>query len=167
MSPPDALWAPWRMEFIDAPKRSDCIFCTFPAEDRDAENLILGRSRHSFVIFNRFPYNNGHLMVIPRRHGADFARLPREEADDLNRVLQLAIEILGEEYRPQGFNLGMNLGAAAGAGIAEHLHWHVVPRWAGDTNFMPVVGATKVMIEHLQGGWQKLRPRFDKALAGL
>ena len=85
MSPPDALWAPWRMEFIDAPKRSDCIFCTFPAEDRDAENLILGRSRHSFVIFNRFPYNNGHLMVIPRRHGADFAGLPREEADDLLR----------------------------------------------------------------------------------
>ena len=161
----DHLWAPWRGEFIHSPeKRSDCIFCTFPSEDRDRDNLILGRSPHSFVILNKFPYNNGHLMVIPRRHTDDFTALPVEELNDLSSVLQLAVGLLREAYRPQGFNVGMNIGAVSGAGIAGHIHHHVVPRWGGDTNFMPVLGQTKVMIEHLLTTWEKLRPSFDQSL---
>src|SRR5689334_5505000 len=116
------LWAPWRMEFIKAEKIEGCIFCRFPAEtgeEADRRNLILGRSAHAFVILNRYPYNNGHLMVIPRRHTADFAGLPAEEANDLHRLLQLSVGLLEEAYRPQGFNVGMNLGVPAGAGIAE------------------------------------------------
>jgi len=160
----DNLWAPWRGEFIHAEKRADCIFCTFPAEANDPENLILGRTPHSFAILNRYPYNNGHLMVIPRRHTDDFTSLSEVELLDLHRLLQRAIGILREAYRPHGFNVGMNLGAVAGAGIAGHLHHHVVPRWGGDTNFMPVVGHAKVMIEHLQTTYEKLRPAFDAAL---
>jgi ATP adenylyltransferase len=159
------LWAPWRGEFINAEKRDDCIFCTFPGEARDPENLILGRSARSFVILNKFPYNNGHLMVIPLRHTDDFTSLDADETLDLHQLLQLSVRILGDVYRPQGFNIGMNVGAVAGAGIAGHIHHHVVPRWGGDTNFMPVIGATKVMIEHLQTTYEKLRPRFDQALA--
>ena len=159
------LWAPWRGEFINAEKRSDCIFCTFPAEDRDPENLILGRTEKSFAILNKFPYNNGHLMVIPRRHTDDFTALDSDELLDLSVLLQLSIGILREAYRPQGFNVGMNVGAVAGAGIAGHIHHHVVPRWGGDTNFMPVLATTKVMIEHLESTYQKLRPRFDAALS--
>ena len=159
------LWAPWRGEFINAEKRSDCIFCTFPAEDKDRENLILGRTENSFAILNKFPYNNGHLMVIPRRHTDDFGALPSDELLDLGVLLQLSLGILREAYRPQGFNVGMNLGAVAGAGIAGHIHHHVVPRWGGDTNFMPVLSTTKVMIEHLDTTFDKLRPRFDAALS--
>ena len=109
------LWAPWRGEFIHAEKRSDCIFCTFPAEDRDPENLILGRTERSFAILNKFPYNNGHLMVIPRRHTDDFAALDADELLDLHVLLQVALGILREVYKPQGFNVGMNVGAVAGA----------------------------------------------------
>jgi ATP adenylyltransferase len=161
------LWAPWRMEFISGEKPAGCIFCVFPAEEgaeADRRNLILGRTRLSFAILNKFPYNNGHLMVIPRRHTADFASLSAEELVDLHRLLQLSVQLVGEGYSPQGFNLGMNLGQVAGAGIAEHLHYHVVPRWGGDTNFMPVVGATKVMIEHLDSSYRKLRALFDRHL---
>ena len=139
------LWAPWRGEFINAEKRSDCIFCTFPAEDQDSQNLILGRTERSFAILNKYPYNNGHLMVIPRRHTDDFTALDQDELLDLHVLLQLAVGILRAEYKPQGFNVGMNIGAVAGAGIAGHIHHHVVPRWGGDTNFMPVVGQTRVL----------------------
>lgn len=164
----EQLWAPWRGEFIDAKPREGCIFCFFPAEEgaeADRRNLVLGRSKRSFAILNRYPYNNGHLMVIPRRHSADLTSLEADELGDLNRLLQLSVAILGECYAPAGFNLGMNLGRAAGAGIADHLHWHVVPRWNGDTNFMPVVSETKVMIEHLLQSYDKLRPAFDQVLA--
>jgi len=159
------LWAPWRGEFINAEKRSDCIFCTFPAEEKDEQNLILGRTERSFAILNKYPYNNGHLMVIPRRHTDDFTALDQDELLDLHVLLQLSVGILRAEYKPQGFNVGMNIGAVAGAGIAGHIHHHVVPRWGGDTNFMPVLGSTKVMIEHLDDTWKKLRPRFDAALS--
>src|SRR5438270_8241812 len=160
------LWAPWRGEFIHAEKRSDCIFCTFPAEDKDEENLILGRTTKSFAILNKYPYNNGHLMVIPRRHTDDFTALEPAELGDLSTLLQLSVALLREAYKPQGFNIGMNVGAVSGAGIAGHIHHHVVPRWGGDCNFMPVIAQTKVMIEHLDTTWEKLRPRFDAALAG-
>jgi ATP adenylyltransferase len=159
------LWAPWRGDFISHKPLEGCIFCQFPSEEgeeADRRNLILGRSAHSFAILNKYPYNNAHLMVIPRRHTAELAALPAEELADLNLLLQSSVAILGRVYAPAGFNIGMNLGRVAGAGIADHLHWHVVPRWAGDTNFMPVVAETKVMIEHLLQSYDKLRPEFQK-----
>lgn len=159
------LWAPWRMEYIKQDKPQGCIFCTLPAEERDRDNLVLGRSAHAFAMLNRFPYNSGHLMVIPRRHVADLGALPEAEFLDLQRLLRAATAVLAEAYRPEGMNLGMNLGRIAGAGIAEHLHWHLVPRWGGDTNFMPVIAETKVMVEHLDQAWERLRARFDAALA--
>jgi ATP adenylyltransferase len=163
----DALWAPWRMEFIQAEQPKGCIFCVFPAEaglEADRRNLVLGRSAHAFAILNKFPYNNGHLMVVPRRHTADFTALPEDEFHDLHRLLKLAVEVVREAYAPHGYNLGMNLGRVAGAGIADHLHYHIVPRWGGDTNFMPVLSETKVMIEHLTQGWERMRGLFDQRL---
>ena len=159
----DQLWAPWRMELIEKgePKQG-CIFCELPRKTQDRENLILGRTRHTFAILNRFPYNNGHLMVVPRSHTGELSELGQEEHQELTEMLRVAVRLVGEAYRAQGYNLGMNLGRVAGAGIADHLHWHVVPRWDGDTNFMPVLGDTKVMIEHLQAGWDRLRPAFDQ-----
>ncbi|MFN0061061.1 MAG: HIT family protein [Myxococcaceae bacterium] len=161
----DTLWAPWRMEFIKGDQKHDgCIFCDFPAEQgegADRRNLIVARSQHAFVILNRYPYNNGHVMVIPRKHTADFTALSREELTDLHALLQTALAVVKEVYRPDGFNMGMNLGRVAGAGIADHLHWHIVPRWGGDTNFMPVVGNTKVMIEHLAQSHETLSRAFS------
>jgi len=163
------LWAPWRMELIQSKPPPGCIFCLFPAEtgdEADRRNLIVARTSRSFAILNRYPYNNGHLMVIPRRHTADFASLTPEESDDLHGLLQISTGVLKQAYHPEGMNLGMNLGRTAGAGIADHLHWHVVPRWLGDTNFMPVLGQGKVMIEHLQSTFEKLRPLFRAQLGG-
>ncbi|MBI5546263.1 MAG: HIT domain-containing protein [Deltaproteobacteria bacterium] len=155
------LWAPWRMEYIKQDKPQGCIFCTYPAQENDRANLVLGRSLHGFVMLNRFPYNSGHLMVIPRRHVSELSALPEAEYDDLQRLLRASVGVLFEVYRPEGMNVGMNLGRIAGAGIADHLHWHAVPRWGGDTNFMPVIGETKVMVEHLEGAYDRLRPRFE------
>lgn len=160
------LWAPWRMDYILGEQPPGCIFCRFPAEPNDRENLVLGRTAHSFVMLNRFPYNNGHLMVIPRRHADDFAALPDDEFDDLQRLLRRSVGVLAGLLRPEGFNVGMNLGRIAGAGIADHLHHHVVPRWGGDTNFMPVLAETKVMVDHLANSFDRLRPAFDAALGG-
>ena len=165
----DHLWAPWRREFIDAPKEEGCIFCDYPAQtgpEADRKNLILGRSARSFAILNKYPYNNGHLMVVPLRHTGDYSALEHEELDDLQHLLQIALKIVNEVYKPAGANLGMNVGRDAGAGIDGHLHWHLVPRWRGDTNFMPIVGDTKVMIETLAQTWDALQPRFEAALAG-
>lgn len=160
------LWAPWRLAFIESGGKTDgCIFCTFPAEDRDRERLILGRSASSFVILNKYPYNNGHVMVVPRQHVSDLDRLGDEAFDDLQRTLRLSMRVLREVFGPDALNVGMNLGAAAGAGIADHLHWHIVPRWAGDVNFMPVLAEIRVIPEHLDSTWVKLRPAFDAALA--
>lgn len=164
----DALWAPWRMEFIAAEKPKGCIFCLFPAEtgdEADRRNLLLGRTRHSFAILNRYPYNSGHLMVVPRRHTANFETLASEESNDLHGLLQLSVAIERMAYKPEGFNVGMNLGKAAGAGIVDHLHYHVVPRWEGDTNYMPVLTATKVMVEHLDQTYAKLQPLFAEKLS--
>jgi ATP adenylyltransferase len=158
----EQLWAPWRMELIEkGTPKAGCIFCDLPRSTNDRENLILGRTQHTFSILNRFPYNNGHLMVVPRVHGGDLLALSKEAHAELAEMLRVALGLLSKAYPADGYNLGMNLGKAAGAGIADHLHWHIVPRWAGDTNFMPVVGKTKVMIEYLYEGWDKLRPLFD------
>ena len=157
------LWAPWRMEFIDAPKPAGCIFCSFPSEEGEAadrRNLVAHRSARSFTLLNRFPYNSGHVMVIPRAHVAELEALDPEDFADLHGELRRAAAVLRRVYRPEGMNVGMNLGRVAGAGIADHLHYHLVPRWGGDTNFMPVLADTKVMIEHLDEAWARLRAGF-------
>ncbi len=158
------LWAPWRLAFIEGDdKPQGCIFCVFPKEGRDRERLILARSQHAFVILNKFPYNNGHLMVVPNRHVSDFAELPEDEFVDVQRALRTSVGVVREVYGPDAMNLGMNMGRAAGAGIADHLHWHVVPRWTGDVNFMPVLAETRVIPEHLDSTWARMRPAFDRA----
>ena len=143
------------------PAGEGCIFCDLPRGKDDRENLILGRTEHTFAILNRFPYNNGHLLVVPRAHQSDLERLDDAEWAELGEMLRVADRIVRKAYGPHGTNLGMNLGRVAGAGIADHLHWHIVPRWNGDTNFMPVIAETKVMVEHLQASWEKLRPLFE------
>jgi ATP adenylyltransferase len=157
------LWAPWRMEFIDAPKREGCIFCDFPREqgdEADRRNLIVHRGAHAFTLLNRFPYNSGHVMAIPRAHVSSLDDLSPEAFADLHQELRRAVAVVRQVYRPQGFNIGMNLGQVAGAGIADHLHYHVVPRWGGDTNFMPVLADTKVIVEHLDAAWERIREGF-------
>jgi ATP adenylyltransferase len=153
------------MEFIAAPKPDGCIFCQFPAETdegADRRNLVAHRSARSFTILNRFPYNSGHVMIVPRAHVDALDALSPEELADLDAELRRAVQVIRAVYRPEGMNIGMNLGRVAGAGIADHLHWHVVPRWGGDTNFMPVLADTKVMVEHLEGSWEKLRRGFEQ-----
>jgi ATP adenylyltransferase len=143
--------------------RSDegCIFCDLPAGDADERNLVLGRGRHTFALLNRFPYNPGHLMIAPLRHVGDLGELRAEELGETMAFAQSALAALRAESSPHGFNLGINLGAVAGAGIADHVHLHVVPRWGGDTNFMPVLGQTKVLPELLAETWAKLRPHLQ------
>ncbi len=158
----ERLWAPWRMELISKGETtSGCIFCELPLRRDDRENLVLGRTARTFAVLNKYPYNNGHLMVIPRMHASDLHALPEADYLELSEMLRVALRLVGRAYAPQGANLGMNLGRAAGAGIADHLHWHVVPRWSGDTNFMPVLTDSKVMLEHLHASWDRLRPLFD------
>jgi len=158
----DQLWAPWRMELVSKGETpSGCIFCELPLERDDRKNLILGRTGRTFTMLNKYPYNNGHLMVIPRQHASDVHALSEVDYQELSEMLRVALRLVGRGYAPHGANLGMNLGRVAGAGIADHLHWHVVPRWGGDTNFMPVLTDTKVMVEHLNASWERLRPLFD------
>ena len=157
------LWAPWRMDFIRAEKPPGCIFCLFPAEEgeeADRKNLVVHRSARSFTILNRYPYNNGHVMVVPRAHVSRLEDLDAAAFADLQEELRRAVAVIRSAYRPEAMNVGMNLGKAAGAGIEDHLHWHVVPRWGGDTNFMPVLADTKVMIEHLDESWRRIREGF-------
>lgn len=155
----DILWSPWRMAYIGGGGGGDgCIFCTIPEQgsEHDRENLLLLRGEHAFVILNRYPYNSGHLMIVPYRHLRDVTLLTPAESAEIMTLLQRMVSALTAVYRPEGFNTGMNLGSAAGAGIADHLHMHIVPRWAGDTNFMPVVGQTKVLPESLEQTWERL-----------
>lgn len=162
----ERLWAPWRMEYITRKKKkAKCIFCEKPEQDTDVENLILFRGNHCFIIMNFYPYNNGHLMVVPYRHLSDFHELAADERNEMMALADEAIEVLKEDMHPQGFNLGMNIGAVAGAGIAEHLHFHVVPRWNGDTNFMPVTGHTKVISEVLFETCRRLQTKFAARLS--
>lgn len=157
------LWTPWRMEYIRAAKDETerCIFCELPALGDDEAVRILKRAERGFVILNSFPYNPGHVMVALFRHTGDFEDLDAEELAELDRLVQESIRVLREEMEPHGFNVGMNLGRVAGAGIPDHLHWHVVPRWNGDSNFMPVIGQTKVLPELLEETYRRLRPRFE------
>jgi ATP adenylyltransferase len=143
------LWAPWRLEYIEqADEQEGCIFC-LAAEGEDEEGLVVHRGSDAFVLLNRFPYASGHLMVAPFRHVGDFAELTDAEVVEVHRLTGQGMGALAELYRPQGFNVGWNLGRIAGAGVTDHVHSHLVPRWAGDTNFMPVLADVKVMPEHL------------------
>jgi ATP adenylyltransferase len=156
------LWAPWRMEFIRSEKPKGCIFCEFPAapETDDRKNLVVHRSAQAFTCLNRYPYNSGHVMVIPRAHVSDLAALSPEAYAALGEELRRAVAVLRSVYEPDGMNVGINLGRAAGAGIADHLHWHVVPRWAGDNNFMPVLADQRVVVEALDTAWERLHAGF-------
>ena len=156
------LWAPWRMAYIAGAAgkpEPGCIFCASTTGD-PRERLLLGTTPASLVMLNRYPYQNGHLMVAPKRHTAVLAELPADEHADLAETLRRALGSLGEALHPDGFNVGMNLGLVAGAGVVDHLHWHIVPRWAGDTNFMPVLADTKVMPQHLLATYDALRAPF-------
>jgi ATP adenylyltransferase len=150
------LWAPWRLEYIQSADQQDgCIFCGAQDLD-DAAGLVVHRGERAFVLLNRYPYASGHLMVAPYRHEGEFGGLGAEEAVEIHRLAGTAVAVLGEVMAPQGFNLGWNLGRIAGAGIVDHVHQHVVPRWAGDTNFMPVLADIKVMPEALESTRRKL-----------
>ncbi len=155
------LWAPWRMAYVGVEQPQGWIFCVKPAEDRDAENYLVHRGKHAFVMLNAFPYSSGHLLIAPYRHTADFTGLSEEELLELMQLAQQGITVLQRVYRPEGCNLGMNLGRVAGAGIAEHLHLHVVPRWGGDTNFMTVVADTRVLPEALADSYRRLREGWE------
>ena len=157
------IWAPWRMEYILGEKEGSCFLCRMFSEENDSENLILRRGKTCAVVMNRFPYNSGHLMVAPYRHLDSLHLLSAEERLELMDLTAEAVEILRAELQPDGFNLGFNLGAAAGAGLKDHLHHHIVPRWTGDTNFMPVLGSTRVMPQTLQAQYAVLLPLFQAA----
>ena len=153
------LWAPWRMAYVADKAARGCIFCAALEGDR-RERLLLGTTAASLVILNRYPYQNGHLMVAPRRHTATLSDLPDAERIDLAETLRRSVDSLGEAFHPDGFNIGMNLGVAAGAGVVDHLHWHIVPRWAGDTNFMTAVAEVRVIPQHLLETYDRLRAAF-------
>jgi len=149
------------MEYIlAADSEEGCIFCKLPQEDDDRRSLIVFRGQHCFVVMNKYPYNNGHLMVVPYRHTAVPAELSDEENLEMIQVVWNCLTALRKGIAAQGFNIGMNLGRIAGAGVEDHLHFHIVPRWAGDTNFMPVIGHTKVLSEGLWETWEKLKEQF-------
>ena len=161
----DRLWAPWRLSYVTAAQvpATDCIFCN-PHAGRDVDLVVL-RGRLSYVILNLYPYNNGHLMVVPNRHLSTLEALTPDEQAELMQLTRLAEMALTEGYRPQGINVGINLGKAAGAGIENHLHIHLVPRWSGDTNFMTAVGQTRVLPEDLEATAARLRPICEKLYA--
>ena len=158
------LWAPWRLEYLKGEKSSDCIFCSKPALPDD-EAFIVHRGNSCYVILNAFPYTNGHVMVAPFEHVGDLRRLQADPSAELMALTQRSLAAIERVYGADGFNLGMNLGDVAGAGFAGHVHMHVVPRWKGDTNFMPVVGDTRVMPEALPDSWSKLRAAFEEVAA--
>lgn len=166
MTPKDRLWAPWRMQYIEAapPEATEggsgCIFCDFPVAGDDAAHLIVHRGQLAYVILNGFPYNNGHLMVVPYEHNSKLHGLPAATAAEITELTRLSLTVLENVYGPEGFNIGINQGDAAGAGIGAHLHQHIVPRWVGDTNFMPVVADVRVLPEALAGSYQKIRAGF-------
>jgi len=158
----ELLWAPWRMDYILADKKGQkCIFCRANGQ-RDGERLILHRTSHCLVMLNRYPYSYAHLMVAPRRHVDQVGKLKREEMGDILFHLGKSIEILGQAFHPDGFNVGMNLGNVAVAGIRHLIHFHIVPRWNGDTNFMPALAEVRVIPEHLEETYGRLSPYFRR-----
>ncbi len=154
------IWAPWRMEYIRMEKPEGCILCDKPKESDDIANYILYRGDKNFVIMNTYPYNSGHLMIAPYRHVASLEELTDEELGEHFQIVSRSVKVLKQVFKPDGFNIGINMGRVAGAGIDDHVHTHIVPRWLGDTNFMPVIGDTKVINEALSETYKKLQGRF-------
>ncbi len=158
----DFLWSPWRYEYVSAAaEQESCVFCVGDETTQDAGKLILHRGERSFIILNLFPYTSGHLMVTPFAHVGTLTGVDRETLDEMTGFSRRAVEVLEEVYRPEGFNLGMNLGKCAGAGVRDHIHYHVVPRWCGDTNFMTVTGETRLLPEDIRATYEKLKPLFS------
>jgi ATP adenylyltransferase len=163
------LWAPWRLSYIkttppgEKPQSShpDCFLCGYRDSDADSENLVVHRGSHAIVVLNRFPYNNGHLLIAPAEHKADIRELTDDEMLDCGRLLQKMVGVLEKAVTPDGFNIGLNLGRVAGAGLPGHLHWHIVPRWNGDTNFMPVLGDAKVIPQSLDALYEILEQELS------
>lgn len=156
----ERIWAPWRIQYIQMEKPEGCILCEKPRQREDALNYILYRGDKNFIILNTYPYNPGHLMVAPYRHVASLEELTQEERQEHFAIVSQSIKVLRQVFNPDGFNLGINLGKAAGAGIDDHFHTHIVPRWQGDTNFMPVLSDIKVVPEALAETYQKLKEKF-------
>jgi ATP adenylyltransferase len=159
----ERLWAPWRLEYIKGPKTGECIFCSKPELGDDESAYIVHRGERCFIILNAYPYNNGHVMVAPFAHEPSIERLDEDTLLELMTLSKLALGVLRDEYAPEGFNLGINQGKVAGAGVEDHVHLHVVPRWGADTNFMPVIGDTRVLAQSLADSWKALSARFADA----
>lgn len=159
----EVLYSPWRMKYINAEKKDKgCIFCLPENRESDEQHFVLYRSRYSFVIMNMYPYNNGHLLIVPLRHVNSLLKLSDSEYADFFNLVKESTRIIEETYGPEGINLGMNLGQAAGAGIAEHIHMHLVPRWSGDVNFMTSICGTRVIPEDFESTYKRLKKQFDK-----
>ena len=159
---PDLLWAPWRLEYIEkATPTGGCIFVDLPSQEDDRQNLILYRGQNAFVMLNAFPYTNGHLMIAPYQHTAELEDLDDATLLEINQLLAKTTRWIKKAYNPDGFNIGINLGSAAGAGIPSHIHWHIVPRWSGDTNYMTTVGNVRVLPQSLQDSYDRLKEVVD------
>ena len=153
------VWAPWRIEYITADKEEGCIFCNALADQGD---LTLYKGKITMVMMNKFPYNSGHLLIIPKRHLQGLDQLSVEENCDLSLLIKRSVEVMKKVMLPEGFNIGLNMGKAAGAGIEEHLHYHIVPRWNGDLNFITVMDDIRVVPEHMQKTYERLKPHFEE-----
>ncbi len=167
----DTLFAPWRSKYIagfkDEPAEKECVFCEALARTDDDETLLVYRGKDAFVIMNRFPYNSGHLLILPKRHTNEFMNLTEGESRESQKLLVASQKALIAMVGPHGFNIGMNLGRSAGTGIDDHLHWHIVPRWNGDTNFMPVLTDVKLVSEDIPKQWRELHDRFPAIVQSL
>jgi ATP adenylyltransferase len=158
------LFAPWRMEFIEGPEPiSGCVLCDIAQNSDDPAFHVLEKRKHAYVVMNKYPYSHGHLMVVPCRHEASWAQLSQEEGAEIFELTQRALVTLGKALNAQGYNMGMNLGRVAGAGIEAHVHQHIVPRWSGDFNFMPLLAETKMISEHLDATYAKLKEMWGKS----
>lgn len=157
------IFAPWRVEYVKKAKEgeSECIFCEKPEQDRDKESLILKRGEHNFIILNKYPYNPGHAIVAPYRHISSYNELREDEVTEKHELTESYLSAAKEVFNPDGFNLGSNLGRTAGAGIDDHIHFHVVPRWEGDNNFMPVISETRVVSQSIESSYEELKKRFE------
>lgn len=161
----DRIWAPWRMSYLKNPKKEKgCIFCLKPRRKNDRENMILHRGRKTFVMMNLYPYSNGHLLVSPYRHLGSLEKLDPSTLLEMMTTVQMAMRALRRVFKPDAFNMGVNQGREAGAGIAAHIHFHIVPRWNGDTNFMPVLAETRVIPENLKSTYETLSPFFGQRI---
>ena len=151
------IWAPWRMEYILKSRKKGCFLCDICRDSKDKQNFVLKRGKSVFLLLNKYPYNNGHLMVAPYKHADNLESLNVEEMSEMMQIASIACKALRKSLHPDGFNLGLNIGTAAGAGLKDHIHLHIVPRWEGDTNFMPVLGEVKIIPQPLDELWQQLK----------